>query len=849
MVPTNVRTNDINPQSVVLSWDVSDNLDYISSYLVYTDDTLTTQLTKDTTTVTIHNLHPLTTYRFQIATCNINQMVGDKSAPLIVNTPAYGPPNVDNFSVISATTSSLTLGWQQALYVNTMRVSYYHVYIIGDAPVSSGIVNILNDSSYNDFHIAHEYTFTGLNYGTSYQCFVQAVSVSGISDKIYGNAAELRAITKAVAPGQPRTVMATPTSSSSISITWESPEDTGGKPVVYYTASIGINDDTSGNESVRIPGNTYTWEFMGLSNDIVYTVSVHANNEDEAGEAVVLDCRTLIGSPLDFQVASVTSTSIDVSWIPPLASRDITYYTLGYREYSADVDTLIFIDASSTQYTIEELQVATSYILTINSYMSDNSGNLTDALHVMTKALSPSAPTNLQLVQISDSFLTITWDTPSSDGGKPIEGYYVQYGNEMVVNINSPFSTKYTITNLDSDTPYTVSVCAYNEDENSSFSNTVEVSTLAAGYMQPTNAAVTDVGINYFSVMWQAPNDGSSITGYYVSCDDTIHEQIISVDSNDDGGSYYWQLMGLVYGTHYNVWIRTIVDDAIANTDYELVSSPALLSVMTKGVAPSVVENVVVFDTTPYSISITWDPPQNNGGKPIEGYFVSVLDASESQVAMMYTPDSSACIIVDPEENGYGGVHYLCGVSAYHEDGSGHVMYIGTTTQPLKPGVPSNVHATTVLSTSIQVSWNHVGSGSGSGNGNGSGNGSGSGSSSDIGGITAYKLTCISSSKQQQRFDYTIPVTSYSGSNTFWITGLDFLTTYTITVSACNWLVQGDPSAAIQVTTKPLSITQPVNVKLVETAEGKVQLDWDPPYDSGAKQVTRYMVQYKEKTG
>ena len=38
----------------------------------------------------------------------------------------------------------------------------------------------------------------------------------------------------------------------------------------------------------------------------------------------------------------------------------------------------------------------------------------------------PSAPQNLRVTEVSKDFVTLTWDTPESDGNAPITGYVIE---------------------------------------------------------------------------------------------------------------------------------------------------------------------------------------------------------------------------------------------------------------------------------------------------------------------------------------------------------------------------------------------------------------------------------------
>ena len=132
----------------------------------------------------------------------------------------------------------------------------------------------------------------------------------------------------------------------------------------------------------------------------------------------------------------------------------------------------------------------------------------------------PSAPTSVEAV-VGDGKLTITWETPRSDGDSPITGYMVEHkqAGEPDADYTStrmlPASAgKYVITGLTNAERYTVRVVAMNR-VGSTESSVVSEEPLAVPSM-PRSLTVTSHEGNRIAVSWDAPSsEGDSLINEY----------------------------------------------------------------------------------------------------------------------------------------------------------------------------------------------------------------------------------------------------------------------------------------------------------------------------------------------
>ena len=184
---------------------------------------------------------------------------------------------------------------------------------------------------------------------------------------------------------------------------------------------------------------------------------------------------------------------------------------------------------------ITGLTNGTEYMVQVFATNANGNGAAAEATGMPTGP--PVAPGN---VRVTPGYveLTVTWDTPTSNGGLPITGYVVQWksgaqgydaSRQSADDALDGDDRSYIITGLTNNpvTEYTVRVRATNDDSNAATTNdgagpwSAEVrgtpdASLAAAPAAPGNVTVTTYN-RELVVSWTAPdNRGAAITGYDV---------------------------------------------------------------------------------------------------------------------------------------------------------------------------------------------------------------------------------------------------------------------------------------------------------------------------------------------
>ncbi len=155
--PTGLKTTEVKPNSVSLSWNASTDDKGVKGYDVYKDGVKVANVTG--TTATITGLNPETAYKFKVLAIDTADQTSTFSDELSVTTPAPPdePPTAPTGVKGTATTTSVELSWTAA--TDDKGISGYDVYQNG-----TKVKTVTGTST----------TITGLTPNTDYKFKVQA---------------------------------------------------------------------------------------------------------------------------------------------------------------------------------------------------------------------------------------------------------------------------------------------------------------------------------------------------------------------------------------------------------------------------------------------------------------------------------------------------------------------------------------------------------------------------------------------------------------------------------------------------------------------------------------------------
>ena len=385
---------------------------------------------------------------------------------------------------------------------------------------------------------------------------------------------------------------------------------------------------------------------------------------------------------------------------------------------------------------------------------------------------------------------TVTWSTPSSNGGSPITGYTVTASPGSRTCLTTGTLTC-TVTGLVNGTPYTFSITATNKNGDGPAS-TVTSAVTPAG---PPPAALNPTAIAgnaQASVSWLPPatTGGSPITSYLVTSSPGGRTCTYAVSTPE---SDTCTVTGLTNGTLYSFTV--VATNGVGNGPAGTSNPVTPMTVPTAPLTPS---------ATPASsqVVVKWLTPASDGGSPITSYTVVASPGGQT-----CTTNGALTCTVKGLTN---GTTYTFSITATNIVGNGPAA----TLPPVTPlGTPSAVinPLATAGNAQATVTWTVPVTTGGSP-------------------ITGYTVTSSPGGFS----------CSTSGALSCTVTGLTNGTTYTFTVKATT--VVGTGPAGLSNPVIPATVpSAPRSVEAIPSS-GQVLVAWDAPASNGGSAITGYTV-------
>jgi len=512
------------------------------------------------------------------------------------------------------------------------------------------------------------YTDTGLTPGTSYGYRVSAFD--WIGNESPKSTTLFVATADGSAPSAPANLQGTAVSTSRIDLAWTASTDNVGVTgyrIYRNAAVIGTTTGTSFSDTGLSEYTTY-----------IYRVAAYDAEGNESSQSSPLSATTVDATPpsvpSNLQGAAASTSRIDLTWSVSTDNAGVT----GYRVYR---NGSLVASPAGTSYSDTGLAEATSYSYTVAAY--DDEGNTSapcGAVAVYTAdATAPSIPSNLQGTAASSSQINLTWTASSDNLG--VTGYRVYRNGSLVA---SPTGTSYSDTGLSEATSYSYRVLAYDATGNtSSQCGAVAVSTAdATAPSVPSNLQGTAASASQINLTWTASTDNVGVTGYKVYRNGSQIGMTGSTSFSDTG---------LSEATSYSY--RVLAYDAGGNESAQCGAAAVSTADAT---APSVPTNLQGTGASASQVNLTWTASTDNVG--VTGYRVYRNGSQVGTTASASYSDTGLSEVTS----------YSYRVAAYDAAGNTSSQCTAVAVSTLDataPSVPTNLQATVVSTSRIDLSW------------------------------------------------------------------------------------------------------------------------------------------------
>uniref|UniRef100_A0A8C5HT55 Fibronectin n=1 Tax=Gouania willdenowi TaxID=441366 RepID=A0A8C5HT55_GOUWI len=383
-----------------------------------------------------------------------------------------------------------------------------------------------------------EFTFSGLMPTAEYVLSVFALGQDGESSPMVVNA-----LTNV---DRPKDMTFTDIDSTSLRITWDSPEGVVTSYRVLYSSS------EEGERELRPAprGDAESTVIYGLQPGTEYTVKVIALHDDTASVPLVGTQATAIAPPTNLQFSQVGPTSFIMRWAVPgqenhlSGSPGLTGYRVVVNPKNKSGPTKeINLAPDATQAHISGLMIATTY--EVHVYALKNSLTSRPVQGVVTTLENISPPRRVRITDVNDSSILLTWRSKM----ETISGFLVEAtptssssGYKPIQKTIGPESRSYSITGLEPGTNYKINLYTLKGNGRSPL------------VIPPTNIRFTSLNPSSISFMWE-PSRSPRVTGYYVTYEEAggLPREVIprphagqtytSIDGEEENDAHFCSLI------------------------------------------------------------------------------------------------------------------------------------------------------------------------------------------------------------------------------------------------------------------------------------------------------------------
>uniref|UniRef100_A0AAY4AQZ6 Receptor-type tyrosine-protein phosphatase S n=1 Tax=Denticeps clupeoides TaxID=299321 RepID=A0AAY4AQZ6_9TELE len=702
--------------SITLTWD-SGNPDPVTYYIIqhkakYSEDGYKEIDGVATTRYSVGGLSPYSEYEFRVVAVN-NIGRGPASEHTEARTAEQAPstaPRQVRGRMLSATTA--IIHWDEPEEANGQIMGYRVYYTTDPAQhVNQWEKQIVRSSNF--------LTIQGLTPNKTY--YIKVLAYTSVGDGPLSS--DLQIIAKTGVPSQPTDFKGEAKSETSILLSWTAPAQSGqdnqitGYELLYKKGDekeerISFEPTTTYLLKELKPFSTYSFQLAARSKHGIgaYTNEISAETPQTQPSA----------PPQEVKCSSTSSTNILVSWQPPPVEHQngiITKYTVQYSATDGEdsiMRQISDIPAESTQYTLETLEKWTEYRVTVTAHTDVGPGPESLPQLIRTEEDVPSGPPRkVEVETVNSTSVKVMWRSPvfNRQHGQ-IRGYQVHYvrmvngeptGQPVIKDIliddgqvDTIFSSEMILSDLLSETTYSITVAAYTTKGDGARSRPKLVSTMGAVPDKP-KLMVSPTNMGTALLQWHPPpNTHGLLLGYRLRFGRKDVEPLTVIEFPERENHYTTK--EIHKGAYYTFRLSARNKVGFGEETVKEITTPED--------APSgFPQSIVAESATTTTILVSWHPvllSERNGA--IIKYAIQYKDInSPRSPSELFIAAPESAVTLDGLKS---DTTYDIKMCAFTSKGPGpYSPSVQLRTQPLDQVFAKNFHVKAAMKTSVLLTW------------------------------------------------------------------------------------------------------------------------------------------------